>query len=257
MADPSCTGPDCFFTGGPYDSQATPGKCTGTGGYIADAEIEEIITGSRGEVQQYVDAKSNRDILIYDNNQWVAYMGPQIKASRKSLYKGLNMGGITDWATDLQEYHAPPTRPGVFVEINDWDTYGHYIRNGDDPLQLGNRTGNSSELTCTNDAVTGTLLFSPSERWDMLDCDNAWNDVIAVYKEMKSEGSSNMPFSALISQVIHANPNSDCGSLLGTHNCGQTLQCNGFDTTNSGPAGWLIWNSFVAIHQVQRPQNLN
>lgn len=33
MVDPSCTGPECLFTG--PDSTATPGACTDTAGYIS------------------------------------------------------------------------------------------------------------------------------------------------------------------------------------------------------------------------------
>ncbi|ESU08424.1 hypothetical protein FGSG_04648 [Fusarium graminearum PH-1] len=42
MADNSCTGPDCLFTGSFEESEAEPGQCTGTGGYILNAEINEI-----------------------------------------------------------------------------------------------------------------------------------------------------------------------------------------------------------------------
>ncbi|KAG2017090.1 hypothetical protein GB937_005687 [Aspergillus fischeri] len=48
-------------------------------------------------------------------------MSPATKASRKSLYKGLNMGGTADWATDLQQYNDPPTRGGILVE--NWATW--------------------------------------------------------------------------------------------------------------------------------------
>jgi GH18 family chitinase len=43
MAEAGCTGPDCTFTGTKLESHATPGRCTGTSGYISDAEICEII----------------------------------------------------------------------------------------------------------------------------------------------------------------------------------------------------------------------
>ncbi|CAF3623624.1 unnamed protein product, partial [Fusarium graminearum] len=52
MADKSCTGPDCLFTGSFEESEAEPGQCTGTGGYISNAEINEIwqLVGQRAEV---------------------------------------------------------------------------------------------------------------------------------------------------------------------------------------------------------------
>jgi GH18 family chitinase len=41
MVDAGCTGPMCKYTG--PDSGATPGKCTNTAGYLANAEIDQII----------------------------------------------------------------------------------------------------------------------------------------------------------------------------------------------------------------------
>jgi hypothetical protein len=72
MAAADCWGPDCLYTGSRSNSDATPGKCTNTAGYIADAEIAEIMTGTKRSnrvVKQFVDASSNSDILVYDNTQ--------------------------------------------------------------------------------------------------------------------------------------------------------------------------------------------
>ena len=45
MTTPGCTGPSCTYTG--TSSGAAAGRCTGTQGYIADAEIQEIIASGR------------------------------------------------------------------------------------------------------------------------------------------------------------------------------------------------------------------
>lgn len=37
MEQAGCWGPTCKFTGTRVESHATPGRCTGTGGYITDA----------------------------------------------------------------------------------------------------------------------------------------------------------------------------------------------------------------------------
>jgi hypothetical protein len=77
IADSLYYSPDCLFTGGPYDSQASPGRCTATGGYISDAKIREIVEGStqngilkrdRRVNEHYVDPVSASNILIYDGN---------------------------------------------------------------------------------------------------------------------------------------------------------------------------------------------
>jgi hypothetical protein len=42
-------------------------------------------------------------------------MDADTKAKRKVLYDTLNMGGTTDWATDLQDYHPVPLRGGQVI----------------------------------------------------------------------------------------------------------------------------------------------
>ncbi|KAJ6450604.1 class V chitinase-like protein [Mycena sanguinolenta] len=108
MTTAGCTGPLCTFTG--PSSGATPGPCTQTAGYIADAEINQIIAA--GNVQTFHDASSDTDILVYDSVQWVAYMNDATKASRTTTYQGLNMGGVSDWAVDLQAFVAPSLHTG-------------------------------------------------------------------------------------------------------------------------------------------------
>ncbi|KAE8404436.1 hypothetical protein BDV37DRAFT_293915 [Aspergillus pseudonomiae] len=256
MADPTCHGPECFYTGGPYDSQATPGKCTTTGGYISNAEINEILEGSTtngllkrdGRVNQhYVDPASDSDILIYDNNQWVAYMSAETKASRKSLYERLNMGGTTDWATDLQEYNDPPTRGGVLVD--NWAAWKTAINNKQDPWQVGNRTGNWTELHCTDRAVADKRGLSPSERWNQIDAPHAWADVIDMWRTF-DRSRPKMAFTASISDTLNGPDNAECGTFAATNNCDNTKQCKEFDTNGAGPAGYMIWNSMVYIHQL-------
>lgn len=101
MKDKNCSGPDCTYTG--PESGATPGKCTRTGGYISDAEINEIIKNNQS-VETYYDQSSDSNILIYDETQWVANMDSDTKKSRTDYYKDKKLGGTSDWAVDLQEY---------------------------------------------------------------------------------------------------------------------------------------------------------
>lgn len=64
MAEPGCRGEMCEFTGSRVRSEATPGRCTSTGGYLAIAEINEII-GSAGS-QTFHDQRSNSDVLLHN-----------------------------------------------------------------------------------------------------------------------------------------------------------------------------------------------
>jgi hypothetical protein len=64
MAQPGCTGPTCKYTGSRLVSDATPGRCTGTGGYISNAEIDELI--GQSNTQSWYDADSDSDMAVYN-----------------------------------------------------------------------------------------------------------------------------------------------------------------------------------------------
>ena len=65
MAQEGCTGPDCTFLGDRLNSPATKGFCTGTGGYISNAEISMLAAEEGAET--WHDHASNSDILVYDS----------------------------------------------------------------------------------------------------------------------------------------------------------------------------------------------
>ncbi|KAJ5020020.1 Killer toxin subunits alpha/beta [Colletotrichum sp. SAR 10_99] len=141
MTTPGCTGPMCTYTGD--GSGAYPGPCTGTTGYIANAEINSILAGtgtwmtSSGALQSiesyssYFDEDSQSNIAVYDSTQWVAHMDDDLKADRKALYESLNFAGIIDWAIDLQGFGGDSIDYGsssniVYPPPSIWDS--------DDPL---------------------------------------------------------------------------------------------------------------------------
>lgn len=64
MARDGCWGPLCEFTGSRTKSDAKPGRCTKTGGYLAYAEIIEILKRGDG-ARTFFDANSNSDIMLY------------------------------------------------------------------------------------------------------------------------------------------------------------------------------------------------
>ncbi|KAL3480972.1 hypothetical protein BJX99DRAFT_253957 [Aspergillus californicus] len=118
MAKEGCTGPICPFTGSSTESDAAKGVCTDTGGYIASAEIREII--GFGEDSEYTnittetwhDGASNSDILVYNGLEWVAWMSDKTKLSRSDWYQELGFGGTSDWAVDLDRYGGAGGVPG-------------------------------------------------------------------------------------------------------------------------------------------------
>lgn len=65
MKEDGCWGPMCEFTGSRTQSDAKPGRCTKTGGYLAYAEIIEII-GRGNDIRTFHDDNSNSDIMLYE-----------------------------------------------------------------------------------------------------------------------------------------------------------------------------------------------
>ncbi|KAJ0426708.1 hypothetical protein BJY00DRAFT_1086 [Aspergillus carlsbadensis] len=107
MVKPGCWGPECKFTG--PESGAAPGRCTGTQGYISNYEIREIIA-SNSNVEQYSD--EDGDILVYDGTEWVSWLTRSSYNSRVDWIQGLNMGGTSDWAIDLDAAYDVGDGPG-------------------------------------------------------------------------------------------------------------------------------------------------
>lgn len=222
MAEAGCDGPECLFTGSQVQSDATKGRCTGTAGYIANAEINEILSDKSRVTRHFTDAKSDTKILVYDNTQWVGYMDDGIRANRHQLYSGLNLGGITNWATDLERFNDPPLASG------NWQDFRLNIKAGEEPYyQPGIRHGNWTELQCDSRAAADLLDLSPSERWHQLDCEDAWKDGITFWTDYGRD--AHFSFSQALGLFYNAPALTNCGSLDANNNCAQTLQCTGFD----------------------------
>ncbi|KAL5087858.1 hypothetical protein Trisim1_007509 [Trichoderma cf. simile WF8] len=244
MAEAGCYGPDCTFLGSADDSQAAPGICTQTAGYISNAEIQEILANSSRVNQNFIDPTSNTNILVYDDIQWVGWMSNGIKASRASLYKGLAMGGTTDWATDLQEYNDPP------YTVSNWGILISDVLLGTDPSEEGTRHGNWTKLNCSDPAVQGALFMGCSQRWSQLDCNDAWSDAIAVWNQYDYNRTN---FTLSVMNTFHGSEEIDCGRISPS-NCQQTQTCayiQGIgDNGGSGVAGYMVYNSFVIINEI-------
>ncbi|EXV01258.1 chitinase (glycoside hydrolase family 18) [Metarhizium robertsii] len=243
MAQAGCYGPDCFYTGGPRDSHAAKGRCTDTAGYIADAEIKEIVKDSSRVNQNFLDGPSNSNILVYDDIQWVSYMSPEVRSTRTVIYKTLNMGGTTNWAIDLEDYHNVPQDSAS----PSWAIFRENIKAGRDPDQKGERHGNWTSLTCTDRAVVDNDNLTPSERWSRLDAADAWKDVIDIWKTYY-RGKSTKTFTEAVSNILHGPQGVDCGTLQSSSHCDNTKECTDFVGSGTGPAGYEIFNSFVTIH---------
>ncbi|KAJ2984421.1 hypothetical protein NUW58_g6066 [Xylaria curta] len=239
MSTPGCTTELCTFTGTAAKSNAEPGICTGTAGFLGDAEIDNIIQDASRVTKQYVDVASDTDILVFDETQWVGYMSERRKETRAALYQSLKMGGTADWAIDLQTYRdVPKGHKG-------WNNWILTIRAGMDPSYEGDRGGNWTNLVCTNPVITESQRYTPTEQWQLLDCQDAWNDATQTWKDLY-RGKGGSRFSRIISQIFRY-PIADCGQL-DNGGCNSFQQCN--MDAGTGPAGSLVWNSLVTTHMI-------
>ncbi|OAL62501.1 hypothetical protein A7C99_7087 [Trichophyton rubrum] len=138
MVQDGCWGPLCEFTGSRTQSDAQPGRCTKTAGYISFAEINEIIKRGDG-VNVFHDDASNTDVMLYKGD-YISYMTPVTKDTRRADWKDLNFAGSIDWAVDLQsftstDYESTPERASSGMGC---------IRGGDKTLD----TGSLCEYSC-------------------------------------------------------------------------------------------------------------
>ncbi|WPG98092.1 glycoside hydrolase family 18 protein [Acrodontium crateriforme] len=233
MAEAGCYGPDCTFLGSADDSQAAPGPCTQTAGYISNAEIEAILVNSSRVNQNFIDPTSNTNILVYDDTQWIGWMSDGIKASRKALYQALAMGGTTDWATDLRQYNPPP------FTASSWSVFVNDVIQGADPYAEGSRTGNWTTLTCIDPAVQDALYMPCAQRWSQLDTPNAWSDAISVWfniDQPRLQHEENA-FSLSVMNTFHAGETMNCGVTGPTSNCETTETCAWFEGFGQGGGG--------------------
>lgn len=270
MASAGCDGPNCKFTGGRLDSNAKKGECTDTAGYISNAEINKIIgsvstrikrgssntttnsLGIRGSSRvnrHFVDASSNSNILVYDDTEWVAYMTPEIRSQRTNLYKGLNLGGSVNWATDLEEFTDPPEG------VSSWGEYRREVKTGNDPVRrAGERHGKWTTLTCNDPYWVETPDYTPAERWAALGVSDAWSDLIDDWKRYRdtAKGNPDLRFSDYISYLVGGFQDTHCEEISATSNCWTTRPCETLrnDNKTGPPAAALILNSFVKISSV-------
>lgn len=226
---------------GRVTSYAKKGRCTATGGYLADAEIEEILSDSSRVTRKYVDASSNSGILVYDETEWVAYMGAATKKTRTSLYRAWGPGGTTDWASDLQKFNDPPG------PLSDWTPYKRMVMNGEKPMTNYTRHGNWTDMDCTHVVSKDKWDYTPSERWRELNALVAWEDVEAIwiYTGFKRNKVS---FMDSVSTTLRTGSEIECEDILG--HCPIAGCENGFNNPESGPAAELVWNSLVKMQQM-------
>ena len=167
-------------------------------------------------------------------------MGSTVKASRRGLYQQLSMGGVSDWATDLEDFHDNP--PAAVAPS--WEILRYSVNLGIDIDMSGTRTGNWVTTPCSDPAVNGQETMSPLDRWEALDGGNAWYDVVQAWQTRHTD----LDFSNFIARHLHANEPVDC-TKKGNTPCDQEIQCA--VNPDSGAAAFMVWNSITQVHGVR------
>ncbi|EFW98972.1 class 5 chitinase chi100 [Grosmannia clavigera kw1407] len=275
MSTAGCYSTGCTFTGTSTVSYATAGVCTNTSGYISDAEIYDILDGTDGQhlrraedgghrridrsrrrsvssrVNQYfVDSDSDSIIMVYDDIQWVAYMDNDIKKARSSKYAGLNLGGTTDWASDLETFNTAPNNYANWAAFRDAVKTGNFAGAGSNSM---NRTGNWTELTCTTPAVADADSITAANRWLDLGCPTAVEEAVQAWAAQLAANAdnSNQHFTSTVADFFHLGESTSCGEMSATGYCTSPITCQAVANVNgSGPAAYEIWNSFVFLHNL-------
>jgi len=227
MTTAGCDGPNCNFVGA--ESQAKPGACTGTAGYISNAEIQNIIN-TRPVNRQFLD-DSHSDVLVYDNTEWVAYMSPQTKAARTAIYKNYNFGGTSDWAVDLADFTARELHSPAILSA---------IAQGNGKCKWRSPDG----MNCLMVEVTNNLEIPRAVRWANVNADCAWNEwMTKLFKSGDFRG-----FASRASSFFNGPEKFDCEVIGGDCTGGTMQKCQ--DTRDSGPAGYFILNSLKSVNGV-------
>lgn len=259
MADGNCHTPNCFFTGTRFDSTAKKGVCTDTAGYISNAEIKDILRDSGRIKQNYIDEVSNSNILVYDDNQWIGWMSPDIRNHRAEIYANEEMGGTTNWAIDLEDYYSRPNTDtnharhpdgGIFFE--QWNDFKKTVVSGGDPNhQLprtdGERHGQWSKMDCSYDGVVAGQRWTPKHRWESLDVSTAWDDLVDNWRKNHLQDES---FMTNLMHATHGPEHFNCDNLVNDEACHSDKVCTEFVGEGTGPAAYMIANSLIRIHGV-------
>ncbi|KAK0739602.1 hypothetical protein B0T21DRAFT_382597 [Apiosordaria backusii] len=222
MVDPSCTGPMCTFTGS--KSGAKPGRCTRTAGYLANAEIQEVLRHDKS-ARTYYDESTMSDVLVYGSD-WVAYMNDDNKRRREALWKSMNFGGISDWAIDLAQFlhndvSQVPSLPMEEIK-EDW-----------------------ANITCKHPYARNST-YKESDRWNTLKADQAWKYVVDRWNA--SRDNANIDFSLFVSQLLNGPENMYCHRVSVLNGCVGTIECN--DDLERRPAATLILRSFMNLASI-------
>jgi chitinase len=100
----TATSPSCLSPGCTFESGSDARSCSREISVVLNSEIDEIIS-SRGITPTLNQAAAVK-ILIYDNNQWLAYDDEQTLSMKANFARSQCMGGVMVWAISHDTHDA-------------------------------------------------------------------------------------------------------------------------------------------------------
>lgn len=117
----------------------------------------------------------------------------------------------------------------------------------DDYTPRGNRTGNWTEMSCNHPAAVEGTKVPPQQQWEQLGAAPAFKDAVDYFKQ-NDKGTVKLPVSVI--QTLRG-PSPCACQVVSDGTCSVELNCQAFHQKGTGPAGMLIHNSLVNIHEVR------
>lgn len=102
LADPSCNTPGtCTFS-----DAAKSGICTGTAGYLAYYEVQQILQQNPG-ITPIWDKTAAVKYFSWDNDQWISYDDADTFKQKVAWGDEVGLSGSLIWASDLGQSPSP------------------------------------------------------------------------------------------------------------------------------------------------------
>jgi hypothetical protein len=262
MVDPSCNHSNCTFIG--PESKGTPGRCTEVPDYISNAEIAEIIqTNPSAKV---IPSDGFSKALTYNGN-WVSYMDDKDKIGRTNLWKGLNFGGVVEWAIDLNSFEhdgksttAQSSGNGLSSPKNPYSVAkGSGMRRGGGGGGGGIRP--SAADLCENDdswkrvkcsqADIANSALDDSVTWSNAKADAAWCSALQFWNSKSSnlKMAKGLNFSSIVSEALNGPLKWNCNVVqnggVGT-GCDAPMACQG----GVGEAAAAMQLVLISLHNI-------
>ncbi|KFA48851.1 hypothetical protein S40293_01490, partial [Stachybotrys chartarum IBT 40293] len=98
LEDPDCTEPGCRFS-----DASRPGVCTGTGGYLAYYEVQDILDDNP-DIEVHHDETAAVKYFSWDDDQWISFDDQDTFQQKVDWANEMGMSGALIWASDLDDY---------------------------------------------------------------------------------------------------------------------------------------------------------